>query len=138
VQQRQRGVAFGGRGERAQRDAGAVVVGAAAELGADVGEPAGNGFFIQLAGAGFHQPAGEAGQPRLAGRGVQVAGGEVELHVENRQLMRFDEIHAGAGRGLPVFNLDAGKRQCGDAEQGKKSDEVFHGDGENGEQSMER
>ena len=90
-------VAFVAGRQRAQRNAGAVGVGAAGEIGAKVGELFGNLRLVTLAGAEVEDAAGDGGQPRLPGGVEGRAGGEVDLDVQHRQDAAFDEIDAGAG-----------------------------------------
>ena len=40
-------------------------------------------------------------------RFVGAARRKIDLHIQDRQIMIFDKVHAGPGRRLPVFNLDA-------------------------------
>ena len=74
-----------GGGQGAQRDAGAVGVGAAAEAGAEVGQLLGDCRFVARAGAEVEDATGQRGQPGLVGRIEHRAGGEVDLHVEHGQ-----------------------------------------------------
>ncbi len=98
---------FPGR-QGAQAQAGPVLVGTAAQVGAQVGQAVGNGGLVQVAGTAVEQAVGEAGQARLAGRVPGTAGGKVHLHVHDGQGMVFDEIDPGAGGGDPVLDGDPG------------------------------
>ena len=94
-----------------------VGVGAAAEVGTDVGQLFGDGGFVALAGAEVEAGPGQRGEAGFAFRVEHRAGGEINLNVEHRQDAAFHEINAGASRRYPMFDFDAGQRALRD-EQG--------------------
>ncbi len=104
------GVELGGRGQAAQRHAGAVVVGAAGELDAEIGLAVGDGLLVEPAGAGVEQGLGHARQPGLALGVERAAGSEGDLDVDQRQRAALDEVHPRAGGRGPFDDLGGGER----------------------------
>ena len=105
-------VALACRGQRADGQRTAVVVGAATDLGANVGDAVGDLLLVEFARAGVEQTAGEAGEAGLVSRLVGCASGEIDLDVDQRQGAALDIEHAGAGGRRPLFDLGAGERRA--------------------------
>jgi hypothetical protein len=105
----QRAFAFGLARQRAQADAGAVAVGPAAQAGAEVDQASGYLLLVHVPRTRFEQAAGQAGQARLRGRNEGAAGGKIDLHVQDGNYPRLDEIYLGSGGRHPVLDLDAGQ-----------------------------
>ena len=103
-----RPVALGRAAEGAQGEGGAVHVGAAAELGAEVGHPVGDGVLVEAAGTGVEQAAGEPGEAGLAGGHLGAGGAEVHLHVDDGQGAALDEHDLAAGGRGPGLDRQPG------------------------------
>ena len=112
----------------ADRNAGAVGVCAAAEVGANVGKLFGDGGFITFACAEIECGTSQSGKAGFAGGIENGAGSKVDLDVEHWQHPAFDEIDLGAGRRYPVFNLDASQRALGQKQGKCYGQQLFHGD----------
>ncbi len=111
----------------AQGHAGAIGIGAAAKIGADVGQLFGNRGLVAASGAEIEGGQGQRGEAGFAGRVEHRAGGEVDLDVEHRQDAAGDEIDAGAGWRYPVLNLGPGQRTLRDQQGGYCGQQLFHG-----------
>lgn len=96
----------------AQANAGPVAVGPSAEPCRDVDQAPGDLFFIQIAGAGFQQALRQAVEAGFGGGNKRRACGKIDLHVEDGQHARLDEIHLRPGGSDPVLDLDPGQGQA--------------------------
>src|SRR5690606_30396394 len=107
---------------RAQRDARAVVAGAAAALRADARKALRDCQLVEPAGAARQHRIGHR-REALAPRGIEPAAGvEIEAHVEHRDRVGPHEEDARTVRGGPVLDRQRGARRAGQRRRDREAD----------------
>lgn len=130
AQHGQRHITLAALSKGTQAQAGAVGINTAPHDRPEIGKLFGNFAFIALASAQIERRPGQRGESRLAGRIEHRARSKIDLHINDGQRRRRNEIDTTALRGRPVFDLHAGdSKRSGEVaknQQAKAGKYFFH------------